>query len=183
MFAGNIGEAQDFESTLNAMKILQERGVSNVHLILVGDGRKRQWVDKFIQQNSLGNTVHCVGQHPLESMGKFFAQSDVLYISLKDSLIFNLTCPTKLQAYMSAGKPVLAMINGDGAAILKDAGCGLSVPSGASSELADKMLEMSQMSSVNLHEMGSKGKAYCKEHFSFIRNMSLLNRMIDNVGV
>ena len=183
MFAGNIGEAQDFESTLNAMKILKERGVSNVHLILVGDGRKRQWVDKFIQQNSLGNTVHCVGQHPLESMGKFFAHSDVLYISLKDSLIFNLTCPTKLQAYMSAGKPILAMINGDGAAILKDAGCGLSVPSGASSELADKMLEMSQMSSESLQEMGSKGKDYCKEHFSFIRNMSLLNRMIDNVGV
>lgn len=84
---------------------------------------------------------------------------------------------------MSAGKPILAMINGDGAAILKDAGCGLSVPSGASSELADKMLEMSQMSSESLHEMGSKGKDYCKEHFAFIRNMSLLNRMIDNVGV
>lgn len=183
MFTGNIGEAQDFENTLAAMKTLQDRGVSHIHLILVGDGRKRQWVEKFIEQNSLGNIVHCVGQHPLESMGKFFAQSDVLYISLKDSLIFNLTCPTKLQAYMSAGKPILAMINGEGAAILKDAGCGHSVPSGASADLADKMLEMSQMSPEALHEMGSKGEAYCKDRFSFIRNMNLLNRMLDNVGV
>lgn len=183
MFTGNIGEAQDFESTLNAMKILKDRDVSNVHLILVGDGRRRHWVEKFIKQNSLGNIVHYVGQHPLESMGRFFSKADVLYISLKDSLIFNLTCPAKLHAYMSSGKPILAMINGEGASIIKAAGCGVSVSSGASSELADAMLEMSKMSSETLHEMGSKGEGYCKEHFSFIRNMNLLNRMIDNVGV
>lgn len=183
MFAGNIGEAQDFENTLAAMKILKDKGESNIHLILVGDGRKRLWVDKFIERNSLGDIVHCVGQHPLESMGKFFDQADVLYISLKDSLIFNLTCPTKLQAYMSVGKPVLAMINGEGAEILKDAGCGVSVPSGASIALADQMLEMSHMSAETLHEMGSRGSNYCKERFSFIRNMGLLNSMIDNVSV
>ena len=114
MFAGNIGEAQDFEHTLEAARILHDRGMKDIHFVLVGDGRKREWVEKFVNENKLQNTVHWVGRHPLKAMGKFFSQADVIYFALKDSLIFNLTCPAKVQAYMSAGKPVLAMINGVG---------------------------------------------------------------------
>ena len=180
MFAGNIGEAQDFENTLAAFKILHNKGVSHVHLILVGDGRKRQWVEEFIKKNSLGDIVHWVGRHPLEAMGQFFAKADVLYFALKDSLIFNLTCPAKLQAYMSAGKPVLAMLNGEGASIVNEAACGYSVPAGDATALAEQILVMSQMSSEYLQGMGENGKAYCHKNFSFANNMEVLSELIDN---
>ena len=72
----------------------------------------------YIIDNALQDTVFCVGRHPIETMGLFFEKADVLFFSLKDSPIFNLTCPAKLQAYMSAGKPVLAMLNGEGANIV-----------------------------------------------------------------
>ena len=42
-----------------------------------------------------------------------------MLVTLKDELIFNVTVPAKLQAYMAAGKPVLAMLNGEGAEIVK----------------------------------------------------------------
>ena len=142
MFAGNIGEAQDFEHTLEAAKILHDRGMKNIHFVLVGDGRKREWVERYVSENGLQETVHWVGRHPLEAMGKFFEQADVLYFALKDSLIFNLTCPAKVQAYMSAGKPVLAMINGEGASIVEESGCGMSVPAGDSEALADAISKM-----------------------------------------
>lgn len=38
---------------------------------------------------------------------------------------------------MASGKPVVAMINGEGADVIKDADCGWSVPSGDSAALAD----------------------------------------------
>ena len=174
MFAGNIGEAQDFEHTLEAARILHDRGMKDIHFVLVGDGRKREWVEKFVNENKLQNTVHWVGRHPLEAMGKFFSQADVLYFALKDSLIFNLTCPAKLQAYMSVGKPVLAMINGDGAEIVEEAGCGLAVPAGASEALADAICKMAKMSSSELEEMGRNGKKYCEENFTVEKNMKLL---------
>lgn len=123
---------------MEAAKILSSRGLKDIHFILVGDGRKRQWVEEFINVNS---TVHCVGRHPLESMSLFFMKADVLYFALKDSLIFNLTCPAKLQAYMSAGRPVLAMINGEVAEIVNDAKCGYTVPAGNAEKLADILVE------------------------------------------
>ena len=176
MFAGNIGEAQDFDNTLAAARLLAER--KEIHFILVGDGRKRPWVEQYIKENSLEDTVHWVGRHPLEAMGKFFQQADVLYFALKDSLIFNLTCPAKVQAYMSAGKPVLAMLNGEGADIVKEAGCGFAVPASDSEALAKTIVEMSAMPKDVLARMGEAGKEYCSQHFDFKSNMDVLNELL-----
>ena len=176
MFAGNMGEAQDFEHIMETASLLKEE--KNIHFVFVGDGRKRQWVEQTILENNLSETVHWVGRHPLESMGKFFASADVLYFALKDCVIFNLTCPAKLQAYMSAGKPVLAMINGDGAEIVEEAKCGLAVPAGASEALADAICKMSKMSAPELGEMGKNGKTYCEENFTLEKNMKVLEGMM-----
>lgn len=176
MFAGNIGEAQDFDNTLAAAKLLADR--KDIHFILVGDGRKRPWVEEYIKDNALQDTVHWVGRHPLESMGKFFEQADVLYFALKDSLIFNLTCPAKVQAYMSAGKPVLAMLNGEGADIVKEVGCGLAVPASDSEALAKTIEDMAAMPKEELQRMGQAGKEYCSHHFAFRSNMDILNELL-----
>ena len=178
MFAGNIGEAQDFDHTMEAARILKDKGEKDIHFVLVGDGRKRAWVEEYIAEHQLQDTVHWVGRHPLESMGKFFASADVLYFALKDSVIFNLTCPAKLQAYISAGKPVLAMINGDGAEIVEEARCGLVVPAGASDALADAIFKMAKMCSSELDEMGKNGKRYCEENFTLEKNMSVLEGLM-----
>lgn len=199
MFTGNIGEAQDFDNTLEAMyevaqmhyksntDTLEGRQnaeytyfstpMTNIHLVLVGDGRKRPWVEEYVREHHLEDTVHWVGRHPLEAMGKFFSQADVLYFALKDSLIFNLTCPAKLQAYMSAGKPILAMINGEGRNIVAEAGCGLSVAAGDSKVLAQTIVKMANIPNNELSVMGMKGKNYCKENFSFEKNMEKLESL------
>ena len=111
-------------------------------------------------------------------MGLFFEKADVLFFSLKDSPIFNLTCPAKLQAYMSAGKPVLAMLNGEGANIVNEAKCGKTVNAGNSGVLAETIQEMSLMSKTHLLEMGINGKEYCKKNFSFTSNMETLEQLL-----
>lgn len=178
LFAGNVGEAQDFEHTLEAFRIIHEQGRLDVHFIIVGDGRKKQWVDNYVIKNHLSDVIHCVGRHPLYSMGSFFKQADVLYLSLKDSLIFNLTCPAKLQAYMSAGKPILAMINGESANIIKESGCGRAVNAGDVEALTQQIMQMVMMPKSDLQSMGTRGKEYCKQSFSFRNNMYHLEQMI-----
>ena len=179
MFAGNIGEAQDFDHTLQAFRILRDRGCRDIHLLIVGDGRRREWVEHYISEHNLGDMVHLLGRHPLESMGRFFAAADVLYLALKDCSIFNLTCPAKLQAYMSVGRPVLAMLNGDGAEIIRDAQCGESVPAADSTALAETIIQMSKLSKEVLQQMGDNGRMYCAENFSFARNMNTLVDLIE----
>ncbi len=53
MFAGNIGEAQDFPSILEAAKLLRE--YTDIHWVILGDGRKEKWVRERRDEFNLGN--------------------------------------------------------------------------------------------------------------------------------
>ena len=48
MFAGNIGEAQDFPSIIRSIEILSKRGIRNFRFIVVGEGSKKDWLIKEI---------------------------------------------------------------------------------------------------------------------------------------
>lgn len=165
MFAGNMGEAQDFYHLMETANILKED--KNIHLLLVGDGRKRIWVEQYIKEHNLQDTVHWLGRHPLEAMPSFFEQADVMLVSLKDNLIFNLTAPAKIQAYMSAGKPIVAMLNGEGARIVEAAKCGFSTNAGNSYGLAKLIRALYNMNKEELHRLGRNGSRFERQHFDF----------------
>ena len=176
MFAGNIGKSQDFEHIMQAALILKEE--QDIHFAIVGDGRRRAWVESFIRDNRLSN-VHCMGRHPLSAMGSFFAKADVLLVSLKDSPIFALTEPTKISAYMYAGKPIITMMNGAGPRLINEARCGFSVPAGDAQGLADTIKKASRMNKQQLEELGRNGRLYCENHFNFKKLMDGLCDMLN----
>ena len=177
MFAGNMGEAQDFEHIMETAKYLKNN--KDIHFIFVGDGRKRSWVENYRDGNQLQDTVHWVGRHPVETMPAFFEQADVMLMTLKDVSIFSLTAPAKLQAYMSAGKPVLAMMNGEGPRIIKEASCGCSVPASDSRALADTILKLSRMPESELQQLGQNGKSYQQIHFDLDKSINHLVEILN----
>ena len=178
MFAGNIGEAQDMDHLMaTALELKEEK---DIHFCIVGDGRKKPWVEEFIKENGLGDTIHLYGRHPIEAMPAFFNAADVMLVTLKDSKIFNRTAPAKLQAYMNAGKPIAAMMNGEGPAVVSEAGCGLSVDAGDAKAFAELIMRMRSMSKDELAKMGESGKIYCTEHFSFGKSVETIERLMGN---
>lgn len=164
MFAGNIGEAQDFDHIMECALLLKES--KDIKFVFIGDGRKKAWVDEFIAEHRLAGTVYALGRFPLEMMPSFFQEADVMLLSLKDELIFNLTVPAKLQAYMSAGKPIVAMINGEGGSIIRESDCGLAVEAGNSYGLRDSIRKLKSMSIKQRAELGENGKNYCLKYFN-----------------
>lgn len=172
LFAGNLGDAQDIPHILKAASDLKGSGIN---LIFVGDGRKKQWAEEFKEKYGLDN-VYFMGRYPLETMPHFFSKADVLILALKDEPIFTLTAPAKLQAYMAAGKPIVAMINGEGAELIREADCGWSVPSEDSKGLAKLLLVLSGREKSKLLEKGWNGKRYSEANFN-------LKKCIDNLIV
>lgn len=177
MFAGNMGEAQDFDHIMSAARLLKEE--KNIHFVFVGDGRKRPWVEAYCEKHGLQATVHWVGRHPVDAMPSFFEKADVMLMTLKDVSIFNLTAPAKLQAYMSASKPILAMMNGEGPRIVTEAQCGKCVPAADAEGLAKVLKEMSQMDKAELVEMGRRGKAYQQSHFDLDQSIRHLMEIME----
>ena len=107
-----------------------------------------------------------MGRFPVETMATFFEKADGLLVSLKDELIFNLTVPAKVQAYMSASKPILAMINGEGAELVNEAGCGFSAPAGDYKQLAKIILDLYNLDNAERVSMGLNGFNYYTKHFN-----------------
>jgi len=163
MFAGNIGDAQDFPALLDAAEATRHR--PDLHWLLVGDGRQAAWVREQIQARGLGATVFMLGRHPLERMPEFFKGADALIVSLKAEPIFAMTIPGKVSAYLSAGRPILAMIDGEGARVIDEACAGLVAPAGAGAELARQALALAALPLEARQAMGASARAYARREF------------------
>ena len=106
-----------------------------------------------------------LGRHPLEKMPSFFKQANALLVSLKNDPIFSTTIPGKLQSYLAAGIPVLAMLDGEGADLVTNAGAGLSCPSGDYIALAAAALKLSQMTTEERRMMSLNALAVSAKEF------------------
>lgn len=163
MYAGNIGTAQDFPTILAAAE--QLKGKTNIHWILIGDGREASWVREQVVQRGLRDTVHLIGSFPIEQMPEFFSHADAMLVSLKSNPVFTLTVPAKVQAYMACGRPIVAMLEGEGARVVSEAGAGFTCATSDAAGLADAVLRMERMSSADRSRMGIRGREYYLSHF------------------
>jgi len=163
MFAGNIGEAQDFPSILEAAKLLRE--YSNIHWVILGDGRKEKWVRERIDEFNLGNNFHLLGSYPLEKMPEFYSHADCMLFSLKKEYIFSITIPAKVQTYLACAKPVVAMIDGEAAKIIDDSKAGISCPSESPEILSKNIKHLSLMKKNDLNKLGENALAYYNKEF------------------
>lgn len=177
LFAGNIGEAQNLDAVIEAAKLLKTE--KQIKFVFVGDGRRKEHLMNLVKQYELDETVYFPGRFPIETMPVFMKAASVLLFSLKDELCFNLTVPAKVQFYMSQGKPILAMINGDGAELVKEANCGFSVNAGDSKAFAEAVTKMYSLSKQELNNLGKNGEEYYKKSFTKEQRIEQLNQLIN----
>lgn len=163
MFAGAVGEAHGFECTMQAA--LQTKEHKDIKWIIVGDGRKLDWVKQFVKDNGLGETVFTLGRFPADTMPWFFKQADVMLVTLNDDPLFKLYAPAKISSYMAAVKPIIAVLNGEGAEVIKEADCGWSLPAGDSDGFAKLAIELSKKDKAALNEKGMNASKYYDAHF------------------
>ncbi len=163
MFAGNIGAAQAFETILDAAARLRDH--REIHWIILGDGRQANWVQGQVSGRGLSHCVHLLGRYPVETMPEWFAQADVLLVTLKKDPVFALTIPSKIQSYMACGRPILAALEGEGARIVEEARAGIVVPAEDPSALAEAVQKLSQMLPSEREAMGLNGRRYFLQEF------------------
>lgn len=180
LVGGNMGDAQDLPHVMEAMRLLRGKPIN---MIFVGDGRKKDFVVEFARSHGLERQIYCLGRFPLKAMPSLFGKADILFMALKDTRIFALTVPSRLQAYMSSGKPVVAMINGEGREVIKESDCGWSVPAGDSNGLAELLLQLSTENKEILDRKGANGKAFSEKHYNLKTCIDNLENLITKAGI
>lgn len=164
MFAGNLGGAQDLESVLKASLLLKE---TEVKWILIGEGSKKEWIEEFIERNSLQNSVFLLGRYPIELMPSFYKQADALLLTLRSKFPhLKMIVPAKLQTYMTSGKPIIGMIDGGAADLIREADCGLSVNASDYKGLAELIIDKVLQNKDEFAVKGENGRKYFEENYT-----------------
>jgi glycosyltransferase involved in cell wall biosynthesis len=162
LFAGNLGSAQAIETIVAAAERLNV--YPEIKIVILGSGSKENWLAKRVVDKKLKN-LYLEGRFPVETMPILMRQASVLLVTLLNQPIFELTIPSKIQAYLAVGKPIIACLNGEGAKLITEAKAGIAVKAEDDIGLAQAIVKLYQMAEVERGQMGMNGRAYFKQHF------------------
>lgn len=165
MIAGTMGVSQNLENIAKTALLL--KGHSDVKWVFIGDGSRRHWLEEYIKENHLESTVFWLGRHPSRAMPSFYSKADALLVSLNENYDdLKMVVPARLQSYMSAGKPVLAMIGPGGRELIEEADCGYAVGGNDYEGLAKVIEERVLTDKEGFKEKGNNGRKFYLQHFT-----------------
>ena len=164
IFAGNIGEAQSFDTLLSTAKMLKEEN-KLVYWLILGDGRMKVYVKNKITELGLEDNFLLLGSYPTDKMPEYFSCADLLLVSLKKNPIFSLTIPSKIQSYMACGKPIIASLDGEGSRIIEEAKAGFTSEAEDAVALKNSINKALTLSPDELFQLGINARNYFEKEF------------------
>ena len=120
------------------------------------------------------------GRFPAEIMPQFFKRSDVLLVTLKREEIFSYTVPSKIQAYLAAGRPIIAALDGEGARVIEDAGAGVTCAAEDVDGIVNCIERLYEMTDIQKQEMSERGRAYYEHNFEMESQAKNLIKILEN---
>lgn len=172
MYAGNLGELQGLGPLVEAFAQCPE-----AQLVLVGDGVAQPDLQRLRTERSLAN-VHFVPPQDSLRIGRYIAASDVQIVSLKDTPLLRATMPSKVQASLAAGRPVLAHAPGDVADLVAGAGAGLAAPPGDVERTTAAIRQFCAVDADQLRQWGQAARRCYDERFSPAAGVARLEDML-----
>lgn len=180
LFAGNLGDAQALDTILDAAA--QVRNRPDVQWVFLGDGSRRQWLQRQIVRRNLHQTVHWLGSRPAEEMPYWFAAADALLVTLRRGPAMASTLPIKLQSYLACARPVLAAVDGETGAVVSAARAGRVGPAEDADSLARNALMLADMPAEARAVLGEQGREYFTSHFARDRLLGRLDDWLQALG-
>ena len=122
-----------------------------------------------------------LGMFPYEKMPAFYAKADAMLLTLaqRNEKHLDVTIPSRLQSYLSSGKPVFAMIGSGARQIIEEANCGFVVEPGDYRSLAKKVIENYHNKSL-FEELGRNSREMYQKHFTMEGGIEHFVKLIES---
>lgn len=176
MYAGNFGEFQDLHTFVEAATLLRSR--LDVQFVLVGGGVEEARLREMVTTRELTN-VRFLPPQPFASMARVLAAGDVQLISLQDRQLSRMTLPSKLQATLAAGRPIIGALAGDAAQVVSESGAGIATRPGNAEELASAVSFMASRTPDQLAAMGLSARRHYDARFSQERGLDSMTTLLE----
>lgn len=169
LFAGNMGAAQRLDSVLDAAKVLASQR-SDIGIYLMGGGVDVERLKARVASEGIGN-VRFIPRVPLHEVQNILRQAGALLVHLASDPLFAITVPSKTQAYLYAGRPILMAVEGNAADLVAEGEAGLVVEPENPRALAEAIRHMADMDVEGREQMGSSARAFYDRRLTFRHGM------------
>lgn len=163
VFAGNMGKAQALDIILEVAKNLQD--FPDIQFIFVGGGTETDRLKKRSINEGIPNAIF-IPRMPMAEVGGVLELSNLLLVHLKKDPLFEITVPSKTQAYMAMGKPILMAVAGDAAELVQKAQCGCIAISEDAASIQQAILEIYQLPASEQQKMGVNARNFYIQELS-----------------
>lgn len=152
LFAGNMGAAQQLDTIIDGAARLQSEHPDCVFYFM-GDGIDKDRLAERARDLRLLN-VRFLPRVPLQEVQRFLARADALLVHLADEPLYRITIPSKTQAYLYAGRPILMGVAGDAADLVAEADAGYAFAPGDAEALAENVRRLIADGPTRREEIG-----------------------------
>ena len=179
IFSGNIGRAHGLDFYLQAIE--STRNIENAFFMIGGSGQSFDYVVREVESRGIEN-LRYYERLPSDEFDSLLLACDVGVVLL-DARYTVPQFPSRLLAYLEAGKPVLCSVNAhtDIGTIVEKTGCGLSTLHGdvtAFEKAVDFFCDAENVEQIT--EMGQKSNDLLLREFSSQRSYEIImNRLAD----
>ena len=179
VFAGNMGKAQALSSVIDAAQLLV-KDFPKVQFVFIGGGVEVDSLQEKAKSLHLDN-LRFFPRRPVSEIGPILQLADLLLVHLKKDSLFEITIPSKTQAYLMIGRPILIGIKGDAANLVQRARAGLACEPEDPHSIADAIKEIYQMSRKERDEMGERGRKFYRAHCSFATGTNRFEQLFASI--
>ncbi len=180
VFAGNMGKGQALSAVLDAAALAASRA-PRAQFVFIGGGIDADALERTAKARRLTNVVF-LPRRPMSGIGEVLAQADVLLVHLRDEPLFRITTPSKIQAYLYVGRPVLCAVRGDAADLVLRAGAGVVCEPESAQSICDAVVKLCGMTQAELDEMGERGRQYYDKELSVAAGAAHFNSLFQRVA-
>lgn len=160
LYAGRLSWEKKVETIIRAIRILQDGGIKNIELRIVGDGPQMGFLKRYTKRMGLKN-VYFIGRQPHEKMPQIISDADaVVLASISEGL------PSVVLEAMSCGKVVICSNVGELPYIIKDGKNGFLFSAGNALELANKIKKI-VMNKELAKSIGDEARRTVEQSFSW----------------
>jgi colanic acid biosynthesis glycosyl transferase WcaI len=164
VFAGNMGKAQALSSVIEAAKIVSVQD-ARVQFIFVGSGLEMTAL-KELSATLEPDNVCFIPQMPMAEVGAILAHADALLVHLRNDPLFSITIPSKTQAYMAVGKPILMAVDGDAADLVIQAKAGVVMVPEDPESIAKNVMHIANLPDTERLQMGKNASEFYQKELS-----------------
>ena len=93
--------------------------------------------------------------------------ADALIVHLVDDPLFRITIPSKTQAYLYTGKPIIMAMRGDAGDLVLKSGAGMVCEPDNPKAMMNAIRALYEMPAIERQDMGESGHRYYMDHLSF----------------